>query len=327
MFKLTIEDDEGKTTVVPLRGTRSRSVGSEGNTIRLTERNVSRRHARLLRQNGALYIEDLASFTGVRVNGTKIAARDAAARGRRGPDRRLPHRPARRADHRRDRDRSSVARSADDAQPSRGLRADGNGGRVGRDSDARVGGGDGGAARRCPVTGRGRPRGARRRDGIPAARERRARPRRPSRRNRRPRRPPSSRRPGRRRFPFRRLARSRRAEVPWCRILSPARRSRWPRPHRRSRWRRPRRPPAVRRRSRRPGCSLTGRQQRRRPVRGPAQSAAAVPAVSDAQPTIPIRALGDTVPDRTAGTAPAAHVRVDDRSGRDGVLAAIARRW
>ena len=46
----------------------------EGNTIRLTERNVSRRHARLLRQNGALYIEDLASFTGVRVNGTKIAA-------------------------------------------------------------------------------------------------------------------------------------------------------------------------------------------------------------------------------------------------------------
>ena len=30
-----------------------------------------------------------------------------------------------------------------------------------------------------------------------------------------------------------------------------------------------------------------------------------MPAVSEAQPTIPIRALGDTVPDRTAGTAPA----------------------
>src|SRR6478672_9049451 len=50
------------------------SIGRlEGNTIRLTERNVSRRHARLVRQNGALYIEDLASFTGVRVNGAKIA--------------------------------------------------------------------------------------------------------------------------------------------------------------------------------------------------------------------------------------------------------------
>src|SRR6478736_4800001 len=46
----------------------------EGNTIRLTERNVSRRHARLSLQNGALFIEDLASFTGVRVNGTKIAS-------------------------------------------------------------------------------------------------------------------------------------------------------------------------------------------------------------------------------------------------------------
>src|SRR5476651_2136839 len=56
-----------------LRGTMT--VGRlEGNTIRLTERNVSRKHARLSRQNGALFIEDLSSFTGVRVNGTKIAS-------------------------------------------------------------------------------------------------------------------------------------------------------------------------------------------------------------------------------------------------------------
>src|SRR5205823_5215900 len=46
----------------------------EGNTIRLTERNVSRRHARLLRQNGVVYVEDLASFTGVKLNGAKISA-------------------------------------------------------------------------------------------------------------------------------------------------------------------------------------------------------------------------------------------------------------
>src|SRR5437667_11122781 len=73
MFKLVIQDDEGKTTVVPLARDELTIGRLEGNTIRLTERNVSRRHARLVRQNGALYIEDLASFTGVRVNGTKIA--------------------------------------------------------------------------------------------------------------------------------------------------------------------------------------------------------------------------------------------------------------
>ncbi|HEY6477296.1 MAG TPA: FHA domain-containing protein, partial [Polyangia bacterium] len=74
MFKLSIEDDEGKTTVVPLARDEMTIGRLEGNTIRLTERNVSRKHARLSRQNGALFIEDLTSFTGVRVNGTKIAS-------------------------------------------------------------------------------------------------------------------------------------------------------------------------------------------------------------------------------------------------------------
>src|SRR5262245_21640021 len=53
----------------------------EGNTIRLTERNVSRKHARLLRQNGALFIEDLSSFIGVRVNGAKITERTPVREG------------------------------------------------------------------------------------------------------------------------------------------------------------------------------------------------------------------------------------------------------
>ena len=83
MFKLTIEDDEGKTTVVPLARDEITIGRLEGNTIRLTERNVSRRHARLVRQNGALYIEDLASFTGVRVNGAKIATRRRCAKATR----------------------------------------------------------------------------------------------------------------------------------------------------------------------------------------------------------------------------------------------------
>jgi pSer/pThr/pTyr-binding forkhead associated (FHA) protein len=74
VFKLSIEDDEGKTTVVPLARDEMTIGRQEGNTIRLTERNVSRRHARLSRQSGTIFIEDLASFTGVRVNGTKIVS-------------------------------------------------------------------------------------------------------------------------------------------------------------------------------------------------------------------------------------------------------------
>ncbi len=81
MVKLIIEDDEGKTTVVPLIRDEITIGRKEGNTIRLTERNVSRRHARLLRQNGALFIEDLSSYNGIKVNGNKISGRIAITEG------------------------------------------------------------------------------------------------------------------------------------------------------------------------------------------------------------------------------------------------------
>src|ERR1700730_4091715 len=80
MWKLVIEDDEGKRTVVPL--TRDQySIGrKDGNTIRLTERNVSREHARLYRRNGVasadrppFVIEDLTSYNGVFINGLRCA--------------------------------------------------------------------------------------------------------------------------------------------------------------------------------------------------------------------------------------------------------------
>jgi len=72
MHKLIIEDDEGRTTVVPLVREELSIGRKEGNAIRLTERNVSRKHARLLTTNGSVVIEDLASYTGVRVNGVRI---------------------------------------------------------------------------------------------------------------------------------------------------------------------------------------------------------------------------------------------------------------
>ncbi|MDH5492615.1 MAG: FHA domain-containing protein [Myxococcales bacterium] len=72
MFKLVISDDEGTTTVVPIVRDEITIGRKDGNTIRLTERNVSRRHARLVRSNGAFLLEDLQSYNGVKLNGARI---------------------------------------------------------------------------------------------------------------------------------------------------------------------------------------------------------------------------------------------------------------
>ena len=71
-MKLIIEDDEGRQTVVPFVRDEITIGRLEGNTIRLTERNVSRRHARLLRQNGHVLVEDLGSSYGIHINGKRI---------------------------------------------------------------------------------------------------------------------------------------------------------------------------------------------------------------------------------------------------------------
>src|SRR5947209_4022093 len=81
MYKLIIEDDEGKTTVVPLIRDEITIGRKDGNTIRLTERNVSRKHARLLKANGSVFIEDLQSYNGIKVNGDRIAGRAPIAEG------------------------------------------------------------------------------------------------------------------------------------------------------------------------------------------------------------------------------------------------------
>lgn len=72
MYKLVISDDEGKTTVVPLVRDEITIGRKEGNTIRLTERNVSRRHARIAKADGVYKLEDLGSYNGVRLNGRAI---------------------------------------------------------------------------------------------------------------------------------------------------------------------------------------------------------------------------------------------------------------
>jgi pSer/pThr/pTyr-binding forkhead associated (FHA) protein len=74
MQKLLIEDDEGKTVVVPLIRDEITIGRQEGNTIRLSEQNVSRRHARLVRRQGALLLEDLSSYNGTKLNGAVLSA-------------------------------------------------------------------------------------------------------------------------------------------------------------------------------------------------------------------------------------------------------------
>jgi ABC transport system ATP-binding/permease protein len=77
MYHLLIEDDEGKSTRVPLPPSREEiTIGrKEGNTIRLTERNISRFHAKLVRSGSGYFIEDKGSYNGVKVNGDKISGR------------------------------------------------------------------------------------------------------------------------------------------------------------------------------------------------------------------------------------------------------------
>ncbi|MFT3921213.1 MAG: FHA domain-containing protein [Myxococcales bacterium] len=73
MYKLVISDDEGKTIIVPLVRDLITVGRQDGNTIRLTERNVSRQHARLVKSESGYRIEDLESYNGVSINGSRIA--------------------------------------------------------------------------------------------------------------------------------------------------------------------------------------------------------------------------------------------------------------
>jgi ABC transport system ATP-binding/permease protein len=72
MHKLVISDDEGKTTVVPLVRDELTIGRKEGNAVRLTERNVSRRHARIKRDGDGFIVEDLDSYNGVSLNDERI---------------------------------------------------------------------------------------------------------------------------------------------------------------------------------------------------------------------------------------------------------------
>lgn len=76
MWRLIIEDDDSQRTVVPLTRDDYTIGRREGNNIRLTERNVSRDHARIRKirtgTSESHVIEDLQSYMGVYINGLRI---------------------------------------------------------------------------------------------------------------------------------------------------------------------------------------------------------------------------------------------------------------
>lgn len=70
-MKLLIKDDSGKTTTVQMARDEITIGRKDGNTIRLTEKNVSRTHARFLKKGDEIHVEDLSRY-GTRVNGERI---------------------------------------------------------------------------------------------------------------------------------------------------------------------------------------------------------------------------------------------------------------
>ncbi len=72
MWKLTIEDDEGKPTSLPLVHDEYSLGRGETNAIRLTDRNVSRKHSALKKSGGAWVLADLQSYNGTFVNNERV---------------------------------------------------------------------------------------------------------------------------------------------------------------------------------------------------------------------------------------------------------------
>jgi len=82
MWKLTIQDDQGTPAVVVHFVRDEYTIGrDEGNAVRLTERNISRHHARVQRTANDWRIYDLGSYNGCYVNGARVAETQSLQHG------------------------------------------------------------------------------------------------------------------------------------------------------------------------------------------------------------------------------------------------------
>lgn len=80
-MKLIIEDDEGKRTIVPFLGDALNIGRADENQVRLGEKNVSRKHGRILRASWGFVVEDFSTFAGIRVNGEKVKGKRQVKEG------------------------------------------------------------------------------------------------------------------------------------------------------------------------------------------------------------------------------------------------------
>lgn len=81
MLKLSIQDSEGRSTVVPLSDGELSIGRDEANSICLTDRNVSRQHARLVTKSGHVWVENVAATYGTRFNSLLLRERAEMKKG------------------------------------------------------------------------------------------------------------------------------------------------------------------------------------------------------------------------------------------------------
>lgn len=82
MWKLTIQDDQGTKPVIVHFVRDEYTIGrDEGNAVRLTERNISRHHARVQKTSGTWRIYDLGSYNGCYVNGARVVETQSLQHG------------------------------------------------------------------------------------------------------------------------------------------------------------------------------------------------------------------------------------------------------
>jgi ABC transport system ATP-binding/permease protein len=75
MWRLTIDDDQAKRTVVELAHGEYTIGRAPDNTVRLTDRNISRHHARLVRDDSSWVLIDLDSYNGCFASGERLKSR------------------------------------------------------------------------------------------------------------------------------------------------------------------------------------------------------------------------------------------------------------
>jgi ABC transport system ATP-binding/permease protein len=73
MWKLSIEDEQGNRTVVNLVREEYSIGRAEDNTVRLTERNISRHHAKLNKNGSGWLLFDMNSYNGCFINGARVS--------------------------------------------------------------------------------------------------------------------------------------------------------------------------------------------------------------------------------------------------------------